>query len=154
MLGQLAVADKSNEITAMRCQRQVAQPVVTQSALKNVLALKGNQGTLYDGVKLYLEDLATPVFEAVQTNSGHGWVETRMTSVSANVAWLEELHHWPGLQAIGKVTACRHERERASRETRYYLMSKAFLPEWFNEIVPSNCSIENDLHWRLGVVFN
>ena len=118
------------------------------------MALKGNQGTLYDDVKLFLEDLATPVSEAVQPNSGHGRVETRLPSVSANVAWLEEIHHWPGLQAIGKVTACRHERERTSRETRYYLMSKAFLPERFNEIVRSHWTIENELHWRLDVVFN
>ena len=73
-LGQLAVAGKSNEITAipqllkllslagtvvtadaMHCQRQVAQQAVGQSA-DYVLALKGNQRTLHDDVRLFLED--------------------------------------------------------------------------------------------------
>ena len=61
--------------------------VVGQSA-DYVLALKGNQGMLHDDVRLFLEDPATPVAEATQVNKGHGRVETRTASVSADVAWL------------------------------------------------------------------
>ena len=172
VLGQQAVAGKSNEITAipqllkmlslagtvvtadaMHCQRQVAQQVVEQSA-DYVLALKGNQGTLHDDVRLFLGDPATPVAEATQTNSGHGRVETRTARVSTDVAWLQEIHHWPGLQAVGQVTAYRGEGERTSRETRYYLLSQPWEPERFNEIVRIHWGIENELHWRLDVVFN
>ncbi len=39
-------------------------------------------------------------------------------------------------------------------ESRYYLLSQAFAPERFNEIVRSHWGIENQLHWRLDVVFN
>ena len=105
-LGQLAVAGKSNEITAipqllkllslagtvvtadaMHCQRQVASRWLDSRA-DYVLALKGNQGALHDDVRLFLEDPATPVAEATQVNKGHGRVETRTASVSADVAWL------------------------------------------------------------------
>ena len=172
VLGQLAVEGKSNEITAIpqllkllslagtvvtadaiHCQRQVAQQVVGQSA-DYVLALKGNQGTLHDDVRLFLEDPATRVAEATQSNKGHGRVETRTASVSADVAWLQETHHWPGLQAVGKVTACRQAGGRTGRETRYYLLSQPWAPERFNDIVRSHWGIENELHWRLDVVFN
>ena len=71
VLGQVAVDDKSNEITAvpkllemltlrntvvtadaMHCQRQIAHQVVEQGG-DYVLALKGNQGSLRDDVELF-----------------------------------------------------------------------------------------------------
>ena len=171
-LGQLAVDGKSNEITAvpkllellsvagtvvtadaMHCQRQVAQQVVEQSA-DYVLALKGNQGTLNEDVRLFLDDPATVLAYASQVNKGHGRVETRRAYVSGDVAWLQERHHWPGLQAVGKVTASRHREGQTSVESRYYLLSQAFPPERFNDIVRSHWGIENRLHWSLDVVFN
>ena len=171
-LGQLAVEGKSNEITAvpkllellslsgtvvtadaMHCQRQVAQLVREQSA-DYVLALKGNQGTLNDEVRLFLDDPDTPLAEATEVSKGHGRVETRTAGVSGDVAWLQDIHHWPGLKAIGKVTASRHLYDQTSVETRYYLMSQVFRPERFNDIVRSHWGIENRLHWSLDVVFN
>src|ERR1700681_2674103 len=71
VLGQVKVADKSNEIVAipellammaiegaivpihsMGCQRHIAQKIVDKKA-DYVLALKGNQGTLRDDVELF-----------------------------------------------------------------------------------------------------
>ena len=125
VLGQMAVPEKSNEITAvpkllklpdlqgtvvtadaMRRQRQVAQQVIEQPA-GCVLALKGNQETLHDGVQLFLDDPATPMAEASETSGGHGRIETRTARVSAGVAWLQERRQWPGLAAVGKITATR-----------------------------------------------
>ena len=104
VLGQVAVDQKSNEITAvpqllemlsltgkvvtadaMHCQRQVAQQVVEQGG-DYALALKGNQGTLHDDVKLFLDDPGTPVAQAAQIGKGHGRIESRVASVSADVA--------------------------------------------------------------------
>ena len=172
VLGQLAVDGKSNEITAvpkllellalegtvvtadaMHCQRQVAQQVTDQSA-DYVLALKANQETLNEDVRLFLDDPATPVAEASQTNKGHGRVEARTARVSGDVSWLQEIHQWPGLKAVGKITATRHQDGQTSTENRYYLLSQAFPPERFNEIVRSHWGIENELHWCLDVVFN
>ena len=171
-LGQWAVDGKSNEITAlpkllevlslpgvvvtadaMHCQRQVAQQVVEQLG-DYALALKGNQGTLNDDVRLFLNDPATPVVQATQVNKGHGRIETRTASVSGDVDWLQERHQWPGLRAVGKITARRQQGDRTSRETRYYLLSQLFTPERFNDIVRSHWGIENQLHWSLDVVFN
>ena len=172
MLGQLAVEDKSNEITAvpkllemltlrntvvtadaMHCQRQIARQVVEQGG-DYALALKGNQGSLQDDVGLFLGDPATPVAQVVQVSKGHGRIETRMASVSDDVAWLQEWHDWPGLQAVGKVRATRQKDDGTSEETRYYLLSRAFPPERFNDIVRGHWGIENRLHWVLDVTCN
>ena len=59
------------------------------------LALKGNQGTLNDDVRLFLDDPATPMVQATQVNKGHGRIETRAASISGDVDWLQERHHWP-----------------------------------------------------------
>ena len=172
MLGQLAVDDKSNEIRAMpkllemltlrntvvtadamHCQRQIARQVVEQGG-DYVLALKGNQGGLRDDVGHFLDDPATPVAQVVQVSKGHGRIETRMASVSNDVAWLQEWHDWPGLRAVGKVRASRQKDGDTSEETRYYLLSQAFPPERFNDIVRGHWGIENRLHWVLDVTCN
>ncbi len=137
----------------MHCQRQVAQQVVEQGG-DYALALKGNQGTLHDAVKLFLDDPGTPVAQAAQVGKGHGRIETRVASVSADVDWLQEQHDWPGLQAVGKVTATRQKDGKASEETRYYLLSRDWSPQRCNDIVRSHWGIENRLHWVLDVTCN
>ena len=145
--GVLAVDGKSNEITAvpkllemlalpgmvvtadaMHCQRQLSQQILEQGA-DYVLALKGNQESLNDDVRLFLDDPATPQVHATQTNKGHGRIETRVASISHDVAWLQERHQWPGLAAVGKITASRQQGGHTSVESRYYLLSQAFTPE-------------------------
>ena len=73
VLGQIKVADKSNEIIAipklldmlaiegaivtidaMGCQRDIAQKILDKKA-DYVLALKGNQGSLRDDVELFVD---------------------------------------------------------------------------------------------------
>ena len=172
VLGQLAVDGKSNEITAvpkllemlalpgmvvtadaMHCQRQLSQQVLDQGA-DYVLTLKGNQESLHEDVRLFLDDPAAPVAQATQTNKGHGRIEIRTASVSDDVAWLQETHQWPGLKAVGKITASRQVGDRTSVESRYYLLSQAYSPEQFNAIAREHWGIENRLHWMLDVVFN
>ena len=119
-----------------------------------VLAPRGNQESLNDDVRLFLNDPATPVAQASQTNKGHGRIEIRRASVSDDVAWLQERHQWPGLAAVGKITASRQIGDRTSVENRYYLLSRAFPPERFNAIVREHWGVENRMHWMLDVVFN
>ena len=70
------------------------------------------------------------------------------------MAWLQERHQWPGLAAVGKITASRQQGGRTSVESRYYLLSQAFKPVRFNHIVREHWGIGNRLHWVLDVVFN
>ena len=70
------------------------------------------------------------------------------------IAWLQERHDWPGLQAVGKVTATRRKDGGASQDTRYYLLSPDWPPERCNDIVQGHWGIENRLHWVLDVTCN
>ena len=96
----------------------------------------------------------TPVSQATQTNKGHGRIEIRTASLRDDVAWLQERHRWPGLAAVGKITASRQIGERTSLEGQYYLLSQAYSPERFNAIAREHWGIENRLHWMLDVVFH
>jgi hypothetical protein len=118
------------------------------------LALKRNQPALFDDVRRFLDDPETPMVSASDTDAGHGRIETRTASLSSDIAWLQDSHAWPGLKAIGKVTATRETGGAASTQTRYYLLSQALDPRRFNAIVRSHWSIENNLHGVLDVTMN
>jgi len=173
VLAQIATDVKSNEITAipkllkmlslkgtivttdaLNCQRAIAEQIVEQGG-DYALALKGNQGTLHDDVRLHLDDPASdvetsePVVEA-----DHGRIETRTATVSTDIGWLQEGHKWPGLTAVGKVFRIRETPTKTTTETAYYLLSAPLSPARLNEVAREHWGVENRLHWRLDVVMN
>ena len=171
VLGQVRVADKSNEITAMpallelldirgstatadamHTQRATAEAVAAKGG-NYVLALKGNQETLHDDVRLHMADPANAgrMLRFSDVDKGHGRIEIREASVCHEVDALQDLHHWPGLQAVGKVTATREIKGRRSTETRFFLLSERLDPERFLGTVRSHWAVENSLHWVLDV---
>jgi predicted transposase YbfD/YdcC len=117
--------------------------------------LKGNQGTLHDDVGTNFDDPACEATTAEPTvDADHGRIETRTATVSTNIGWLQQDHHWPGLGAIGKVVRIRETATKTTTETAYYLLSTALSGERFNEVVREHWGVENGLHWRLDVVMN
>lgn len=173
VMGQIATDAKSNEITAvpkllemlslkgtivttdaLNCQRAIAQQIVDQDG-DYALALKGNQGTLHDDVRRFLEDPESKVSRSAPVVDGdHGRIETRTATVSTDIDWLQKDHQWPGLVAIGKVHRIRETPGKTATETAYYLLSTALSAERFNEVVRLHWGVENQLHWRLDVVMN
>ena len=173
VLGQMATDAKSNEITAvpkllamlslkgtivttdaLNCQRAIAQQIVDQGG-DYALALKGNQGTLHDDVRRFLDDPASEVSTTAPVVDGdHGRIETRTATVSTDIEWLQDDHCWPGLVAIGKVDRIRETPGKTTTETAYYLLSTKLSADRFNEVVRSHWGVENQLHWRLDVVMN
>jgi len=173
VLAQIATDTKSNEITAvpkllemlslkgtivttdaLNCQRAIAQQIVDQGG-HYVLALKRNQGALFDDVSRFLDDPACEAIAAAPTiDADHGRIETRTATVSTDLAWLQEDHHWPGLAAIGKVVRVRETATKTTTETAYYLLSTALSGERFNAVAREHWGVENRLHWRLDVVMN
>ena len=173
VLAQIATDAKSNEITAvpkllrmlalqgtivtadaLNCQRAIAEQIVAQKG-DYALALKGNQGTLYDDVVLLLDDPELKASTAVPAvEADHGRIETRTATVSTEIDWLQKQHQWPGLKAIGKVVRRRETADKTTTETAYYLLSRVLSPERLNQVVRLHWGIENSLHWRLDVVMN
>ena len=173
VLGQIATAAKSNEITAvpkllrllslegctvtvdaLNCQRAVAEQIGAQQG-DYVMALKANQGSLHDDVRRFLDDPDSAVARAQPVVDGdHGRIETRTATVSTDIAWLQEQHGWPGLAAVGKMHRVREAPGKTTEETTYYLLSAAMTPERFGEVTRAHWGIENRLHWRLDVSMN
>lgn len=178
VLGQIKTDEKSNEITAipellgmldikgcivtidaMGCQKNIAEKIVEKEA-NYVLALKGNQGGLYEDVKLYMDSIVDQQLKNVPHKSleiiekGHGRIEERRYWVTEAIDWLPQKELWKNLKSIGVVESKRHIGNKVSEERRYYIASISADAELFSSAVRKHWSIENHLHWSLDVAFN
>ena len=167
VLGQVKVADKSNEIVAipklldmlaiegaivtidaMGCQRDIAQKIIDKKA-DYVLALKGNQGSLREDVELFAAEQKanefkdTTISRAETVDADHGRIETRTTTVIHDVAWLQERHAWPALKAVIIVDSTREIGDKIEHETRFYITSLVMLAHLVGPIVRSHWAVEN-----------
>ena len=178
VLGQEAVAGKSNEITAIPrllerlelagalvtidaigCQTKIARAILAKQA-DYLLAVKTNWPGLHAEIARYFQDRPAAAFDRLETTDGdHGRIEIRRHLVTRDVAWLigDRRHpgepRFPGLTAVGMVEA---EVERAGTTSiarRYYLSSMALDAATFARAVRAHWGIENRLHWVLDVVF-
>jgi predicted transposase YbfD/YdcC len=176
-LGQVACAEKSNEIPAipellrlvditgaiitidaMGTQKAIAAQIITGGA-DYVLALKGNQETLHQAVINHIneqweDDFARVKARRYQTKeTGHGREETRSYIQMPAPESLPGLELWEGLKSIGvAVSECvRHGKETI--ELRYYLSSLAVGVKRFAHAIRSHWSIENTCHWSLDVTY-
>lgn len=179
-LGQCQVDQNSNEITAIPellqmlelngcivtidaigCQTEIAQTIRDREA-DYVLALKKNQGSLYQDVAQIFADAQQVDFQAVQhdfhqtVNKGHGRIEIRRFCTISDpdfIAYLNPKSKWPDLACIGMVEAERCIGEQVSCEIRYYISSLSGDAVAFAEAVRSHWNIENCCHWILDVAF-
>ena len=177
VLGQVKVAEKSNEIVAIPalldmlaiegaivsidaigCQRDIAEKIIAKKA-DYVLALKGNQGTLREEAELFAAEQKANGFKDThvsrhQTVDGdHGRIETRTYTAFHDIAWLKQRHAWPGLNGIVMVESTREIGDKIERETRFYITSLAWLACQLGPVIRSHWAIENSLHWVMDMIF-
>jgi predicted transposase YbfD/YdcC len=177
VLGQVKVADKSNEIVAipalldmlaiegaivsidaMGCQRDIAAKIVDRKA-DFVLALKGNQGTLREDVELFAAEQKangfadTKVSRHQTVDGDHGRIETRTYTAFHDIAWLQERHDWPGLKGVVMVESTREVGDKIEHETRFYITSLVWLAHQLGPVIRSHWTIENSLHWVMDMIF-
>jgi len=177
VLGQVKVAEKSNEIVAipkllammaiegaivtidaMGCQRDIAQVIVGKKA-DYVLALKGNQGSIREDVEIFVAEQKakgfadTEISRDTTIDGDHGRIETRTTTVIHDVDWLQKRHNWPGLKAVAMVESSREIGGKTEHETRFYITSLVLLASLLGPIVRSHWAIENSLHWVMDMIF-
>ena len=181
VLGQVKVDAKSNEITAipqllemlllqgcivtidaMGCQREIAQKILDGKA-DYLLALKKNQGTLYEDVDHLFTYAQAENFEqsdmdyVQQVGKGHGRVENRQCWVVADPEWLAYLrrqHDWPQLRTIIKIEAHRStDDKRRKVDKRYYISSLEPNATQILAATRAHWGIENKVHWVLDIAF-
>jgi predicted transposase YbfD/YdcC len=177
-LGQVACADKSNEITAipellrlvdikgtiitldaMGAQKAIAEQIV-ESGADYVLALKGNQETLHQAVIAYVDqhlddDFAgVPVRRHHETDRGHGREERRTYLHMPVPDRLRGAGPWQGMKSIGMATLVCTRNGQETGEARYYISSLPVGVKRFARAVRSHWSIENGCHWSLDMTFH
>jgi predicted transposase YbfD/YdcC len=177
-LGQVAVDQKSNEITAipqllelldikddtvtidaMGCQKEIAQAILDKEA-DYVLQVKDNQPTLHQAlsdafVRFAEEDYTEPSLRRFRTvDRDHGRVETRDYFIADVPSDLPGVDLWPGLKSIGMVMRTRQEGDHTADEVAFYISSLDAQVKAFARAVRGHWSIENTLHWSLDVTFS
>jgi len=174
-LGQVACAEKSNEITAipellrlvdikgaiitidaMGTQKAIAAEIIDGKG-DFVLGLKGNQGALHqaviDHIDEQLEGELDGAQEHVTTEKGHGREETRTYLQLPAPKNLPGFALWKGLKTIAVVTSLCLRDGKETIEVRYYISSLAMGVKQLARAVRGHWGIENSCHWVLDVTY-
>jgi predicted transposase YbfD/YdcC len=178
VLGQRKVEDKSNEITAipallnvleltgcivtidaMGCQKEIATAIVERGA-DYVLALKGNQGGLFEDVQWLFQQAHASGFKDVahsfaqSIDKGHGRIEIRSCWTLSELDYLVQLPLWSGLQTVVMGQSERHHNGQITIEKRFFISTLDSQADLLLNAVRTHWSIENSLHWVLDVSFH
>lgn len=173
-LGQKTVDEKSNEITAIPKVLDVIEikgQVVTMDAMGTqtaiaekirerradyVLALKKNQGMLYEDVKLFLMDEKAKLksegnyYRSIE--KAHGQTEIREYYQTEEIKWLSQKKNWKGLKSIGMEEKTIKKDGKEEKEYRFYISSLKTDIELFRRAVRGHWAVES-MHWQLDVTF-
>jgi len=176
-LAQVATDEKSNEITAipellklvdlrgaiitidaMGTQRAIAKQIVDGQG-DYVLALKGNQGNLYQAAVDYIDAQIENDFADVDSRrhvtveKGHGRQERRITIQMPAPKSLPGFGRWAGLKTIGIVVLLCQRDGKETSEIRYFISSLAMGVKRFARAVRGHWGIENSCHWSLDFTY-
>ena len=176
-LGQVAVEDKSNEITAipqllrllelhgalvsidaLGCQKEIAQ-AIRDSGADYLLQVKGNQPTLEADIDASFLAALEADFVGwahdrwIDTSCGHGREEERECLVLYDLGGLSTREDWVDVQAIVRVGRTRREGDRETFEVAHYISSRRGSARELGSGARGHWGIENGLHWVLDVTF-
>jgi predicted transposase YbfD/YdcC len=176
-LGQVAVDEKSNEITAipallnlldvhgaivtidaMGCQKTIAQKIIDQGG-DYIFTVKGNQKHLLADIQKSFRDACEMNFAGMEHDTyetqerGHGREEYRCYSVLQHTAGLRNADDWAGLTTIGMCYSQRTIHGVSSEELRYFIGSRKASAKIYGKALRNHWGIENSLHWQLDVNF-
>jgi predicted transposase YbfD/YdcC len=183
VLGQEAVADKTNETAAipLLIERLAANDglkgallsidaIATNPAVATtirraqadyLLAVKANQPTLRGEIETFFAEApATSLESTTDVDKGHGRIEQRTVTVAREVDWLNGDRRFPGelrlpdVATIIRVASRAELKDRGRFETRYYVSSATLSATRAAEAVRGHWAIENSLHWVLDVTFS
>lgn len=182
VLGQLAVNESSNEISAlphllalldvrgavvsldaMHCQKGTAA-AIRKAKADYLLTVKGNQKTLHEDLQLFFEDAIEQNDKGLrhaidEPDNTHGRLDERQLWSSGDVGWLIKRHPgWKDLKGVLYVESKRLDFKtgKQSIDRRCYLTSldpKQVSAMQLLAYVRGHWNVENRLHWCLDVCF-
>ena len=179
VLAQQRVEDKSNEITAfpellklldikgtiitidaMGTQTAIAKQII-EAGGDYILALKGNQGTLYKEVTTFFKQALESQWEGIDYSydDGKSAEHYRIESRQVWAVPISQLPHlakrkkWKGFKTIVMVRRQRTLWNDETEQACYYISSLDADAALHAHGIRSHWSIENSLHWVLDVTF-
>lgn len=179
VLGQVFVDEKSNEIKAIPELLDILDVTghivtidaggtykdiagkITKGGGDYVLALKGNQGNMFDDVRFFFEneigrkDGGFDIQSVTKREKGHGRIETRTYYQTEKIDWLDMRDDWPALKSIGAVHShiTNTSTGEVSEVTRYFISSLGADVSRFAYAVRMHWGVES-MHWTLDTTFN
>jgi predicted transposase YbfD/YdcC len=176
-LGQVAVEEQSNELTAIPrllelldlhgalvtidaigCQKEIARQIVAGGG-DYVLAVKNNQEHLLEDIQNCFArgldtDFAGMEHDQHETSeAGHGRQERRCYHVIHRPEGIRDQKEWAKLSTIGLCYSERTVHGETSAEVRYFIGSKRCSAKRYGEALRNHWRIENCLHWQMEVTF-
>lgn len=177
-LGQVATAEKSNEITAipellellelhgavvtidaMGCQKAIASKIIGREG-HYALMVKDNQPNLLEDVSNAVGRALESEFKGIEYDQystedrGHGRVEKRHYTILIDPTGIRQKEDWKGLRVVGM---CVRERQvgtaEPTMEASYFIGSKVMSAKGYAKVLRNHWGIENNLHWQLDVSF-
>ena len=173
VLGQMAVDEKSNEITAipdllkmlalkgcivtidaMGTQTGIACAIIDGGA-DYVLAVKENQPSLFEDIELFFSTESATCDYFKTTEKSHGRYETRECWATMDIGWLHNKENWAGISGIGMIRSKRQRvgSESVENSTKYFIFSGDMSASGLLAANRAHWGIENSLHWVLDMDF-
>lgn len=177
VLCQQKVYEKSNEITAipslldtldlrgaiitidaMGTQKAIAEKIQNGGG-DYILALKKNQGNMYEEVETFFtlekkdnfKDVQVDIFNTLE--KGHGRIEKRTCTVADVGNYISKKRDWAGLKSIVCIESEREIKGKKTKETRYFITSLEMDAKKILGAVRRHWAIENSVHWVLDMTF-
>ena len=171
-LGEIRVNEKSNEITAipellddlnikghiittdaMGTQAEIVKKIRKKHA-DYVLALKGNQGSLHEDVKLYFSDpdMLSNCAYAQSIEKARGGIEKREYWQTEDIEWLAQRKGWAGLKSIAMTRNTTIKNGEETSQTRYFISSLSLDVNEVARAIRRHWMVES-YHWHLDVTF-
>jgi predicted transposase YbfD/YdcC len=155
LLDNINITSKTVTADAMHCQKETSIKIIKKNG-DYVFGLKGNQGNLFEEVKLYFDDLINKAdiqtyAEPKEKNGGR--IESRKIAVCYDPVWLSMINEWQGLASVIAVTRKITDKYKTTVETEYYISSLSAPPKFLLETIRHHWGVES-MHWLLDVVFD
>lgn len=170
-VGQLTIESKTNEIKAapemldmlhlentiitvdaIMTQKEVAKTIIDKSG-DYVMALKGNQGSLFNDVVLYFSEIQHGMSSARTVEKNRGQVEIRTCTKTEDISWLAQRKDWKGLKSLFCIDSEIIKEGKVSKESRYYITSLSVDSSDLLRVARQHWAIENQLHRTLDIHF-
>ena len=156
LIKQLNLSDSIITADALNTQKETVKAIIKAKG-EYVLALKANQGIMYQEVSDYFHDndLLKDLGYYSETEKSHSKFIKREYYMTNNIKWITNYKDWNNIKSIGyeKKTIESINNDKKTIEERFFIISFEDDIKVFADAVRKHWGVENNLHAPLDIVF-